>query len=542
MVAHVGERPLDVKPPLSEPRPRLRSHAVAQTSSTDLPLGAPLPAVRLSNAVDGATVDLGALSAGKRGTLVMFLCNHCPFVVHVRRELARRGERRGRSGLRSRRHQLERRRELPTGRARRDGEPRPRRGLALSVPLRRDARGRPGVSCRVHAGPLPLRRPRPPRLPRPVRRQPARERQAGDRPRPAAPPSMRSLQARPRRPTRPRASAAASNGRAEDPRIPFDAESPYPGSEGGAASDPGSDRPARPARRVRDRLRPRGAPRVHERRRGPSVRQAHRGAARPTALGALPSGPAQRRSATRSRASSPAARRPPRPPSSPPLGRWYELEVYPHPVGAAVRRARRDRAASGRRRAQGERGALPRDGPVRARGHGHLRLDGRIVRRRQRRGRAPAGEVAGGDPRGEPAVAQCAHPGRREPEHGRGSELPRANPRRRRRRLRVDARGSERPADPRRDPGAPSSGDGSAPLLLHRHRRHGPQARPGAARAGAAARGGRASRGRRRARLQQPPYDHPGRRADRAQRALADGPGAPGPRRRSSTPPSARRS
>lgn len=62
---------------------------MAQTSSTDLPLGAPLPAVRLSSAVDGATVDLGALSAGKRGTLVMFLCNHCPFVVHVRRELAR---------------------------------------------------------------------------------------------------------------------------------------------------------------------------------------------------------------------------------------------------------------------------------------------------------------------------------------------------------------------------------------------------------------------------------------------------------------------
>jgi thiol-disulfide isomerase/thioredoxin len=54
-----------------------------------LPLGTPLPAIRLTNAVDGSVVDVDKLAAGKRGTLVMFLCNHCPFVVHVRRELAR---------------------------------------------------------------------------------------------------------------------------------------------------------------------------------------------------------------------------------------------------------------------------------------------------------------------------------------------------------------------------------------------------------------------------------------------------------------------
>lgn len=54
-----------------------------------LALGTRLPHIRLTNAVDGEEVDVTALSAGKRGTLVMFLCNHCPFVVHVRTELAR---------------------------------------------------------------------------------------------------------------------------------------------------------------------------------------------------------------------------------------------------------------------------------------------------------------------------------------------------------------------------------------------------------------------------------------------------------------------
>jgi hypothetical protein len=62
---------------------------MARAASTDLPLGGPLPPVRLTDAVDGAEVDVAALAAGKRGTLVMFLCNHCPYVVHVREELAR---------------------------------------------------------------------------------------------------------------------------------------------------------------------------------------------------------------------------------------------------------------------------------------------------------------------------------------------------------------------------------------------------------------------------------------------------------------------
>jgi hypothetical protein len=61
---------------------------MAETSSM-LALGTALPAVRLPNAVDGATVDVNGLAKGKKGTAVFFLCNHCPFVVHVRHELVR---------------------------------------------------------------------------------------------------------------------------------------------------------------------------------------------------------------------------------------------------------------------------------------------------------------------------------------------------------------------------------------------------------------------------------------------------------------------
>jgi hypothetical protein len=62
---------------------------MAATSSTTLELGAHLPPARLLDSVSGAPVDLGALAAGKRGTLVLFICNHCPYVVHIRKELVR---------------------------------------------------------------------------------------------------------------------------------------------------------------------------------------------------------------------------------------------------------------------------------------------------------------------------------------------------------------------------------------------------------------------------------------------------------------------
>ncbi len=59
------------------------------TPSSMLPLGTGLPVVRLIDAVSNAEVDVATLATGKRGVLVAFICNHCPYVVHLRKELVR---------------------------------------------------------------------------------------------------------------------------------------------------------------------------------------------------------------------------------------------------------------------------------------------------------------------------------------------------------------------------------------------------------------------------------------------------------------------
>lgn len=64
-------------------------------NSTMLPLGTPAPAFTLpdfgSDCDDGAkTVSLSDLPAD-RPVLIMFICNHCPFVVHVADQLASLG-------------------------------------------------------------------------------------------------------------------------------------------------------------------------------------------------------------------------------------------------------------------------------------------------------------------------------------------------------------------------------------------------------------------------------------------------------------------
>ena len=59
---------------------------MVRTPSTMLPLGTLAPDFELLN-VDGQMVSYGA-AAGKQGTVVMFICNHCPFVKHVADQLA----------------------------------------------------------------------------------------------------------------------------------------------------------------------------------------------------------------------------------------------------------------------------------------------------------------------------------------------------------------------------------------------------------------------------------------------------------------------
>jgi peroxiredoxin len=62
---------------------------MAATPSTMLPLGTVAPGFSLPN-IDGRTVALDDVAKGKP-FVVMFICNHCPFVKHVRDELARLG-------------------------------------------------------------------------------------------------------------------------------------------------------------------------------------------------------------------------------------------------------------------------------------------------------------------------------------------------------------------------------------------------------------------------------------------------------------------
>lgn len=61
---------------------------MANTESRMLPLGTKAPGFLL---VDAVTNNLIALKdvRGKKGTIVMFICNHCPFVKHVNEELVR---------------------------------------------------------------------------------------------------------------------------------------------------------------------------------------------------------------------------------------------------------------------------------------------------------------------------------------------------------------------------------------------------------------------------------------------------------------------
>lgn len=61
---------------------------MARTASTMLPLDTELPEFELENAIDGRTVTPGDFSDSK-ALLVMFLCNHCPFVQHVLKEIGR---------------------------------------------------------------------------------------------------------------------------------------------------------------------------------------------------------------------------------------------------------------------------------------------------------------------------------------------------------------------------------------------------------------------------------------------------------------------
>ena len=59
---------------------------MSRTPSNMLPLDTVAPDFNLLNTVDGNYLNLND-AKGKKGTVIMFICNHCPFVLHVNNEL-----------------------------------------------------------------------------------------------------------------------------------------------------------------------------------------------------------------------------------------------------------------------------------------------------------------------------------------------------------------------------------------------------------------------------------------------------------------------
>lgn len=60
---------------------------MALTPSNMLPLGTPAPAFNLPEPLSGRSVSLRDFTHAP-ALVVMFICNHCPYVKHLRRELA----------------------------------------------------------------------------------------------------------------------------------------------------------------------------------------------------------------------------------------------------------------------------------------------------------------------------------------------------------------------------------------------------------------------------------------------------------------------
>ena len=62
---------------------------MAYTESNMIPLGTKAPEFTLPEPGTGKIVGLQDVAAGARATVVMFLCNHCPYVLYVNPEIVR---------------------------------------------------------------------------------------------------------------------------------------------------------------------------------------------------------------------------------------------------------------------------------------------------------------------------------------------------------------------------------------------------------------------------------------------------------------------
>ncbi|SRR6056297_25774 len=61
---------------------------MARTESNMLALGTTAPDFKLLDTVSNHILDLQT-SSGAKGTVIMFICNHCPFVIHLNQEISK---------------------------------------------------------------------------------------------------------------------------------------------------------------------------------------------------------------------------------------------------------------------------------------------------------------------------------------------------------------------------------------------------------------------------------------------------------------------
>lgn len=64
---------------------------MARTPSNMIPLGTLAPDFQLPDTVSGETLGLQEIK-GDKGTVIMFICNHCPFVKHVNQGIVQMAE------------------------------------------------------------------------------------------------------------------------------------------------------------------------------------------------------------------------------------------------------------------------------------------------------------------------------------------------------------------------------------------------------------------------------------------------------------------
>ena len=63
-----------------------KTFTMANTPSNMLPLGTTAPYFELPDTISDTLIDLETLK-GENGTVIIFICNHCPFVIHINKKL-----------------------------------------------------------------------------------------------------------------------------------------------------------------------------------------------------------------------------------------------------------------------------------------------------------------------------------------------------------------------------------------------------------------------------------------------------------------------